>query len=170
MEYQPVDPSYKTLLRAVILLDALLLLVLCCVATFLIPGVLLWHGATIAAVLLSITVLFTTVWVPRRFRLTGYLVQAGVVHFCTGALWRAQTAVTVNRIQHVEITQGPLERWLGLARLVIYTAGGKGSDLTVPGLPQQHAEKIRDGLLQNIEQRQVADQDDIDGGVTNEPL
>tara|TARA_R110002072_G_scaffold170552_1_gene324051 strand:+ start:7824 stop:8336 length:513 start_codon:yes stop_codon:yes gene_type:complete len=170
MEYQPVDPAYKTLLRAVILFDALLLMALCAAATFLIPAVTLWHGAVIATVLLAVTVLFATLWVARRFCLTGYLVQPGVVYFRTGALWRAQTAVTVNRIQHVEITQGPLERWLGLARLVIYTAGGRGSDLTVPGLPQQHAEKIRDGLLQNIEQQQVTDNDDSNGEVTNEPL
>ncbi|MEX2334667.1 MAG: PH domain-containing protein, partial [Pseudohongiella sp.] len=90
-------------------------------------------------------------WVPKRFRLTGYSVQPQAVYFRTGALWRVQTVVTLNRIQHVEITQGPLERWLKLARLIIYTAGGKGSDLTVPGLPLGGAESIRDGLLRDID-------------------
>ena len=151
MEYLPVDPAYKTLLRVVILIDTVLLLILCVLLSIAIPAVAPWHGAFAAMIVLLLAITLMTVWVNKRYRLTGYVVQPRAVYFRTGALWRTQTVVTLNRIQHVEITQGPLERWLKVARLVIYTAGGKSSDLTVPGLPLPHAESIRDGLLQKIE-------------------
>ncbi|WP_339859900.1 PH domain-containing protein [Pseudohongiella acticola] len=151
MEYLPVDPAYKTLLRVVILIDTVLLLILCVLLSIAIPAVAPWHGAFAAMIVLLLAITLMTVWVNKRYRLTGYVVQPRAVYFRTGALWRTQTVVTLNRIQHVEITQGPLERWLKVARLVIYTAGGKTSDLTVPGLPLPRAEDIRDGLLQKIE-------------------
>jgi uncharacterized protein len=151
MDYQAVDPAYKTLLRAVILIDTVLLLILFLMPGWLIPSVPLWPGALAATLVVLGSALLTMLWVPKRYRFTGYAVQPLTVHFRTGALWRTQTVVTLNRIQHVEITQGPLERWLKLARLVIYTAGGKTSDLTVPGLPLTTAESIRDGLLRELE-------------------
>ena len=168
-QYQSVDPSYKTLLRLVILIDVLLLLMIITAATYLVPALLTWHGVGVAVLLLSFAGVLGTVVVPRRFRLTGYQLQPGVVQFRTGAFWRAQTAVTLNRIQHVEITQGPLERLLGLARLVIYTAGGKGSDLIVPGLAQLRAEAIRDSLLQRIDQHPSGDAAGNEGAV-DEPV
>jgi membrane protein YdbS with pleckstrin-like domain len=151
MEYHSVDPAYKTLLRAIVLIDTVLLLFVCALVTIAIPAVEPWHGVIAAMVVLLAAIALATFWVQKRYRLTGFTVQPRAVYFRTGALWHAQTVVTFNRIQHVEITQGPLERWLKVARLVIYTAGGKTSDLTVPGLPLTQAESIRDGLLRKIE-------------------
>ncbi|HBX36325.1 MAG TPA: hypothetical protein DEG76_03060 [Pseudohongiella sp.] len=152
-DYQAVDPAYKTLLRLIILIDSGLLLTLVVLIALLIPAILPWHGVLAATLILLPTLLLMTLWVSRRYHLTGYDVQSRAVHFRTGALWRTQTVVTLNRIQHVEVTQGPLERALKLARLIIYTAGGRGSDLTVPGLPLSKAESIRDSLLQRVDEQ-----------------
>lgn len=170
MDYQDVDPAYKTLLRLIILMDTALLLVLCALLTRLVPIVTLWAGTTIAGLIILLAGIYATFWVNKRYRLTGYLVQPQAVYFRTGALWRTQTVVTLNRIQHVEITQGPLERLLKLARLVIYTAGGRGSDLTIPGLPVASAETIRDGLLQRIDEQPRFDEQGEAEAVSDEHL
>lgn len=161
IQYQPVSPDYKHLLRVDILINWGLLLMAGLIASYFLTVVEYWHTALGAAAILLIMALMMTLWVARRYRLTGYQVQTQAVHFRTGALWRTQTAVAVNRIQHVEITQGPVERYFRLARLVIYTAGGSGSDLSIPGLPQITAEQVRDQLLQHINQESSGDDDEL---------
>jgi membrane protein YdbS with pleckstrin-like domain len=34
----------------------------------------------------------------------------------------------------------------GLAKLIIYTAGSRGADILIPGLPLEYAEDMRDSL------------------------
>jgi membrane protein YdbS with pleckstrin-like domain len=48
------------------------------------------------------------------------------------------------RIQHSEVTRGPLQRLFELATVKIYTAGGQQSDLSIPGLTPDEAYKVRD--------------------------
>lgn len=161
IQYQPVSPDYKQLLRVDILFNWGLLLVAGLIASYFLAIIQYLHTGLGAIIILIIMALLMTLWVARRYRLTGYQVLPQEVHFRTGALWRTQTAVAVNRIQHVEITQGPVERYFKLAKLVIYTAGGSGSDLSVPGLPQVEAEQIRDQLLQRINQQASGDDDEL---------
>ena len=53
------------------------------------------------------------------------------------------TAVPFSRIQHSEIQQGPLGRWLGHCTLKLYTAGASGANLEIPGLSMATARNIR---------------------------
>ena len=63
--------------------------------------------------------------------------------------WR-QVSVACNRIQHLEVSQGPLERHLGLATLSVFTAGTLGSDMKLPGLKLQTATNMKFHLLDKI--------------------
>lgn len=146
-EYLRVNPRYVTQLRIDALMNWGVMLVISLVISYFVQAPWVWLSLSAAILIVLILVVMLTVWAPRRYRLTGYLVRQDDIQYRTGALWRSQTAVPINRIQHVEITQGPIERMLGLARLVIYTAGGSGSDLSVPGLPAATAEQLREQLL-----------------------
>lgn len=64
-----------------------------------------------------------------------------------GVLFRSVTAIPVERIQHVDVRQGPIEQWFDLARVHVYTASGLGSDGVVPGLVRADAESLRDRLV-----------------------
>lgn len=67
--------------------------------------------------------------------------------FKSGLWWKKKTAVSFSRIQHIDLSHGPLERKFGLATLKFFTAGGARSDLTIPGLIKADAEKIRAQIL-----------------------
>ena len=67
--------------------------------------------------------------------------------FKSGLWWKKKTAVSFSRIQHIDLTHGPLERKLGLATLKFFTAGGARSDLKIPGLRKADAEHIREQIL-----------------------
>ena len=64
-----------------------------------------------------------------------------------GVWFRSITAIPLQRVQHVDLRQGPLEQSMGLARLAIYTASGTGADGVIPGLALADAEALRDRLV-----------------------
>ncbi len=62
-------------------------------------------------------------------------------------VWSRQRSITpYYRVQNVDLTAGPLERWLGLQRLTIKTASSS-TDATIPGLDKQAAKKLAECIL-----------------------
>lgn len=98
---------------------------------------------TVVAALGIATVLFLP---QARFRSWGYQVRADDLFVRRGVLWRIASVIPHTRIQHVDTRRGPLERWLGLSSIVVYTAGIRGADVTIPGLARADAELLRDHL------------------------
>jgi membrane protein YdbS with pleckstrin-like domain len=90
-----------------------------------------------------------TVWYPTlAFERWGYDLRDEELIIGRGVLFRSITAIPLGRVQHVDTRQGPLEQWIGLARLQVYTASGMGADGVIPGLTIPDAEHLRDELLQ----------------------
>lgn len=86
------------------------------------------------------------------FRLVGfkrkkYALREKDLIYKSGYIWRWETTIPFNRIQHAEVRQGPIERLFGLARLSVFTAGGGASDLSISGLLLKDAETIKSFLL-----------------------
>lgn len=63
-----------------------------------------------------------------------------------GVLTRVKTTAPYVRVQHLDVEQSVLERLFHLGKLVVYTAGTRGADLVIPGLPIEYAEQLRDHL------------------------
>jgi len=66
-----------------------------------------------------------------------------------GACSRASTSLPPYvRIQHVDTRRGPIERVFGLATTVVYTAGTRGADVSIPGLTPERADDLQTRLKQ----------------------
>jgi membrane protein YdbS with pleckstrin-like domain len=63
-----------------------------------------------------------------------------------GIVERIHSAIPYYRLQYVDIKQGPIERALGLARLVVHTAAAE-SDAEIPGIAAAEADELRQVLL-----------------------
>jgi membrane protein YdbS with pleckstrin-like domain len=88
-------------------------------------------------------------WMPAlSWSRWGYLLREDELLITRGVLVRRVTAIPTMRIQHVDTRQGPVEQWMGLARLQIHTASGVGSDGVIPGLTLGTAEALRDQLVE----------------------
>jgi len=61
-------------------------------------------------------------------------------------LTEVRTEVPLVRIQHVDSRRSAFERLVGLARTVVYTAGSRGADVTIPGLTPADADGLRTRL------------------------
>jgi len=97
---------------------------------------------SIAAAILLI-IIFVSVVTRLGFPKKGYLIREKDVSFQRGLITYKVTSVPLNRIQHVEVNQGVLAKMLGLSSVNIYTAGGTSSDLSIPGLPENEAQKVK---------------------------
>ena len=64
-----------------------------------------------------------------------------------GVWWRREIHVPRSRVQHTDVSQGPLERRFGLATLHVFTAGTDNAQVALAGLAQPTATAIRDHLL-----------------------
>jgi len=81
------------------------------------------------------------------FKRKKYALRERDILYQTGLIWRAKTVIPFNRIQHAEVSQGPIERMFGLSVLRIFTAGGSTSDMRIPGLTPEIAQNIKEFVL-----------------------
>ena len=87
-------------------------------------------------------------WPPRTFRRTSWRVDEEGIEIRRGVLWRHVISVPRERIQHTDVSQGPIERRFGLATLSIHTAGNHEYEVQLSGLARPLALGIRDSLLE----------------------
>ncbi|WP_129115047.1 PH domain-containing protein [Halegenticoccus tardaugens] len=81
-----------------------------------------------------------------RYRLWGYEVREDSLYLERGVFTRVRTVVPFVRIQHVDATRGPVERLVGLAHTVVYTAGSRGADVAIPGLTPEGSDDLQERL------------------------
>jgi len=81
-----------------------------------------------------------------RYRVWRYEIRDDSLYLERGVFTRVRTVVPFVRIQHVDSARGPVERLVGLANTVVYTAGSRGADVAIPGLTAGGADDLRERL------------------------
>ena len=81
-----------------------------------------------------------------RYRSWSYEVREDSLYLERGVFTHTRTVVPYVRIQHVDASRGPVERALGLATAVVYTAGSRGADVSIPGLTTDRADDLQERL------------------------
>jgi membrane protein YdbS with pleckstrin-like domain len=109
-----------------------------------------WRIVTGVALTIGIggfLVWMTVRWPEISYRHTFYRVDPHGIEIRRGVLWRRTISVPKSRVQHTDVSQGPLQRRYGLGTLVIYTAGTDHAKVELSGLSHARAMRIRDHLL-----------------------
>ena len=149
----PLDPQYVTLQRklgwigavvtSLMMLPAALVIIFAVPLSTVFSRLLLavWFAGSVA----------NAWWQQKRpaleYRYTSYCVDAGGICIRRGIFWRTVISVPRSRVQHTEVSQGPLERKYGLGTLTIHTAGVNHAMVSLTGLSFERAQQIRDFLL-----------------------
>jgi membrane protein YdbS with pleckstrin-like domain len=99
--------------------------------------------------------LIACVWIvfigpARRFGCWGYRMDGEELQVVRGLMVQVHTVVPLDRVQHIDLAQGPLERSFGVSRLIVHTAGTLHSQVLLPGLPRSTAEAMRDEIRERI--------------------
>lgn len=92
-----------------------------------------------------------------RFRAWRFELQDDALYLERGVLTEVRTVLPYVRVQHVDTQRNPMERVLGLARVVVYTAGSRGADVTVPGLTAERATELREDLRTRANEHEGGD-------------
>ncbi|WP_246218599.1 PH domain-containing protein [Parasphingorhabdus halotolerans] len=146
----PLHPPQKSLMRLNVIFGVLPLVIASFVAAYFLQTQL-GIAATYLLVPFNVFAFLLIVMLPyRKFRRWGYEMGDEQLRVLRGFLWRTDTIVPFNRIQHIDVAQGPLQRWLGLSTLVVHTAGTHNSIVTLPGLATADAEAMRETIKGHI--------------------
>jgi membrane protein YdbS with pleckstrin-like domain len=108
-----------------------------------------WGRLAVLALWLLVVVALTWhayQWPALEHAHTRYRLDEGGIEIRRGVFWRRVTSVPRSRVQHTDVSQGPLERRYGLGTLVVYTAGADHAKVSLPGLSHDEAVALRDRL------------------------
>lgn len=86
----------------------------------------------------------------RRYNARGYQISADRLRVVRGLLWRSDTVVPFGRVQHIDVEQGPLERFFDIATLTLHTAGNHNASIALPGLGEELARDMREEIRAHI--------------------
>jgi membrane protein YdbS with pleckstrin-like domain len=103
-----------------------------------------WVPLAVGAVLLVVALS----WVRLRYRRWAFEVRPDALYLERGVVTHVRTVAPYVRIQHVDTQRGPLERWLGLSTLVVYTAGSRGADVAIAGRDRAEASDLESRVKQ----------------------
>lgn len=112
----------------------------------------LWGRGMAAAVTLAAVLLAATLagWCnAQRTRRVRYALLDEGLRIRRGLCFWHEIVLPRRRVQHLDLERGPIERNMGLATLVIHTAGTRHNAVRLAGLDAQRALALRDALLPN---------------------
>lgn len=149
-ELTRLHPNYAQALRVQTTLMAIPFLVAALVVEVvnrkeaLIPSGIVSGAVLIVAIILILRI------PARRYGARGYQMGADRLRVVRGLLMRSDTVVPFGRVQHIDLTQGPLERFFSIATLTVHTAGNHNASVSLPGLGEELARELRETIRAHI--------------------
>ena len=144
---EPMAESYEREVKTQLLIIFLPILI-ASVLPFLLTQIV--YLLAIPAFVALLTVIISRL-VIRKALVKGVALREFDVAYRSGLFWRKTVIVAFNRVQHVEVSSGPLQRKFGLATVKFFTAGGSSVDLKVDGLSTERAEQMRAFIANKID-------------------
>lgn len=150
--YSSLDPRHIQAERVVALIVSICFtipaLVGIVVVGFGLGFTLVWLGVTAGILLpLVLLIVFMFLWPPISHRHVRWRLDEIGLEIQRGVYWRKTLSVPLARLQHADLTQGPIQRQWGLAKLTVYTAGTENASVELDGLAYETAVELRDRLL-----------------------
>ena len=152
-DFEKLDPRYITVERLGWAITFLVALVISGVVLTIVylaedSSKTLWFTLLGVAIAILATITTGAVLMPRwdyeakRLRLDDFGLE---IH--RGIFWKQRQLVPRSRIQHSDVSQGPLERRFGLGTIKLHTAGTHNATVTLSGLSHERAVALRDRLM-----------------------
>ncbi|MEL7497129.1 MAG: PH domain-containing protein [Planctomycetota bacterium] len=151
-EFHTVDPRsiQADMITSLIFSGVLSLLILAgCIVAFFYFGLVWQLFAILAAGLVLIFGMFCLafLWPRIEFNRLKYRIDREGLEIRRGVVWRHQITIPLGRVQHADVSQGPIQRMFGIGTLMVHTAGTQNASVGLEGLEHQHAVAIRDFIV-----------------------
>jgi membrane protein YdbS with pleckstrin-like domain len=149
-ELQPVEPAYRNALRLQAAMFWVPMLIGALVLNWLVLDETPFGGGILPAVVGLIAISGFFVAPDRIYRRLGYAIDGRLLRTVRGWLFHTDTIVPFVRVQHIDVTRGPIDKLFGTANLVVHTAGTHNSIVVLPGLSPNRAAEIRETIRGEI--------------------
>ncbi|WP_119968444.1 PH domain-containing protein [Shewanella japonica] len=142
----PVDKRYS--IQAALQISIIVLIILTAIMVLM----NIQHTQPLADILIAITAITSigTLWISLKY-LAAKKVYYGVLKhelvMRKGLWWVKTTTLPFSRLQHVSLSQNPIQRQFNLATLKCFSAGSGAAEINLPGLKFETAEHLRQHLL-----------------------
>jgi membrane protein YdbS with pleckstrin-like domain len=149
-ELTKLHPNYAHALRVQTVLTAIPFLIGALVVEAAIRDAAVLPSGVIAGPVLLIALALIIRVPARRYSARGYQISADRLRVVRGLLFRSDTVVPFGRVQHIDVDQGPLDRFFGIATLTLHTAGNHNASIALPGLGEELARDMREAIRAHI--------------------
>lgn len=112
-----------------------------------------WLSKLAVALIVLLALRLAWRYAAARFRRFCYRLDARGLEFHRGVIWHSEVRVLRSRVQHTDLNHGPIERRLGLATVLIHTAGSDNATIRLSGLSEASARAVRDALLEGHDEQ-----------------
>ncbi len=119
------------------------------------PTLFMWFLGRGPSWILAVTFSPVALWLlslltlNRQWNNWWFCVTPEALEMNHGWIWQQRRVVARDRIQHLDINSGPLDRRFGLVQVVVHTAGTTVG--MIPGLKPERAEALRAELMEGRE-------------------
>ncbi|MFM7377369.1 MAG: PH domain-containing protein [Erythrobacter sp.] len=145
-----LHPNYSHALRVQTTLSSIPFLVGALVLEGAFKGEGLFPSGIIAGPVLLIALALIIRIPMTRYNARGYQISADRLRVVRGLMFRSDTVVPFGRVQHIDVAQGPIERFFGIATLTLHTAGNHNASVALPGLGEELAREMREDIRAHI--------------------
>ncbi len=148
--FQPLEPAYLMVERITVLITLSVILIAGVSMAIMFNSsmdTMLVIAASVVFLLFAALLFFST---ELSFRYSGYALREKDIIYRNGWIVRKERIVMLNRIQHVSVQSGPLERKFGLSSVSLYTAGASDADFTIRGIKIETAQQIKEWVSKKL--------------------
>ena len=148
--FQPLESDYLKARRISMAITALIIAIILFLLIFFITE--LQTTAIISSTVSVFLLLLIMGYIADSigFRYSGYAIRDKDILFRRGWLIHKIRVVPLNRVQHVSVQSGPIERKFGLSSVSIFTAGAGTADLTIRGITEITAQQIKEWISNQL--------------------
>lgn len=103
-------------------------------------------AASVALMLVGLFV-YSVFWPWLSYQKASWRLDDEGLEIRHGVLWRHRITVPLGRVQHSDVSQGPLQRQFGIGTLTVHTAGTQHASVPLEGLTYETAIELRDLIV-----------------------
>lgn len=149
VELQPISKKYLVKMQIGTGISALFFAVGLLVGFYFVPAgfhAYLWAGLVFMALIFSWTFFNNIMYVKS----SGFALREQDIIYKRGFLFERTTVVPFNRIQHVSVERSFIDKILNISTVKVFTAGGSGSDINIPGILPENATAVKEEISARI--------------------
>lgn len=146
----PLEPGQRTVMHIGAIVPALMLTAGGVAAGAALQIRLAWPSWPVVLMACAFALWTLLISPRRRWAAWGWALGSDELHVAYGVWTRVYTVIPLARVQHIDVTQDPVERAFGVARLVLHTAGTAHAVVVLPGLARSTAEELRDTIRTHV--------------------